>query len=97
MKLNCTADQRAMVAEGARERRSKLAVSEHSARAGEASAAARNGNTSVNVSDVSKPKRDTRAEVARESKIPERKLRAAAEVKNPSTAKTPTFPIPQFF
>jgi hypothetical protein len=43
--------------------------------------AARNGNTSVNVSDVSKPKRDTRAEIARETKVPERKLLAAAEVK----------------
>ncbi len=71
-------DQRAMVAEGARERRSKLAVKAHSSQAGKASAAARSGNTSVNVSEVlrTQPKRDTRAEIARETKVPERKLRA---------------------
>jgi hypothetical protein len=33
---------------------------------------------SVNVSDKEQPKRDTRAEVAREPKLPERKPRAAA-------------------
>jgi len=35
-----------------------------------------------------RPKRDTRVEVAREAKIPERKLRAAVEVKkaNPELA-----------
>jgi hypothetical protein len=70
-----------MVAEGARERRSRLAVKAHSSQAGKASAAARSGNTSVNVSEVlraSQPKRDTRAEIARETKVPERKLCAAA-------------------
>jgi hypothetical protein len=33
---------------------------------------------------AARPKRDTRAEVAREAKIPERRLRAAAEVKAPA-------------
>ena len=39
-------------------------------------------NVSVNLSDTFKPRKCyTRAEVAKEAKLPERKLRAAAELK----------------
>jgi hypothetical protein len=74
-----------MVAEGAPERRSKLRVSEQRSQAGKVGG--RNHpkvSESVNVSDPLKsqqPKRDTRAEIACEAKVPERKLRAAAKVK----------------
>ena len=83
-----------MVAEGARERRSKLAVQERASkgreRGGDATPeqAEQRKRLSVNVSDK-RPKRDTRAEVAREAKIPERKLRAAAEVKTTPRLKAP--------
>jgi hypothetical protein len=74
-----------MVAEDAPERRSKLRASEQRSQAGKVGG--RNHpkvSESVNMSDPLKsqqPKRDTRAEIAREAKVPERKLRAAAEVK----------------
>ncbi len=60
------------------ERRSRLRMAEQRAAISAKGVAARRGETteSVNVSDpVEKPKRDTRAEVAREVNIPERKLR----------------------
>ena len=57
-----------MVAEGARERRSKLRMQEQRAEAIDKRWHPEKYE-SVNVSD---PKRDTRAEVAREAKIPER-------------------------
>ena len=72
-----------MVAEGARERRSKLRMAEQRAAISAKGVAARRGGTteSVNVSDsvTPQPKRDTRAEIAREANVSERKLRAAAE------------------
>jgi hypothetical protein len=62
-----------MVAEGARERRSKLARSAQASKAGQASGQVRSG---MNVSDAltdtfktSQPKHDTRAEIARETKV----------------------------
>jgi hypothetical protein len=78
-------DQRAMVAEDARERRSKLRMRERSVQARAAVEARypvkRDGE--VNVSSSSAPTQPrTREAVAREHKIPERKLRAAAEVKH---------------
>ncbi len=66
-----------MVVEGARERRSKLTRSAQASKAGQVSGQVRRGaNVSDNATDTLKPKRDTRAEVARETKVPERKLRA---------------------
>jgi N6-adenosine-specific RNA methylase IME4 len=81
---NLTDDQRAMIANDVRERRSRLARSEQAKRAGKASGRSRRGwpNVSVNLSDTfEQRKRDTRAEIAREAKLSERKLRAAAELK----------------
>jgi|HubBroStandDraft_6_1064221.scaffolds.fasta_scaffold961660_1 hypothetical protein len=75
-----------MIANSARERRSKLRMQEERAAISAKGVAARRGETTeeVNVSSsvVSQPQKPrTREAVARENKIPERKLRAAAEVK----------------
>jgi hypothetical protein len=71
-----------MIADSARERRSKLAVQERARKAGEAGGVGRPKDNSLgdNASTkLSEPKPRTREAVARENKIPERKLRAAAE------------------
>jgi len=75
-------DSKAMIWDSIRERRSKLAVAEKLERA--RSIKAGKLSMSDNVSEIEKPRHDTRAEVAREAKLPERKLRAAAEVKKAS-------------
>lgn len=77
---NLSDDQKAMIADSARERRSKLRMAERAGNAGSVGGVGRPKQNSLsdNVSDIEKPKRDTRAEVARENKVPERKLRAAA-------------------
>jgi N6-adenosine-specific RNA methylase IME4 len=76
---NLTDDQRAMVAEAVRERRSKLQMAEQRAAAiGKRWHPEKYG--SIKASDP-KPKRDTRAEVARENKVSERKLIYARELR----------------
>jgi hypothetical protein len=64
-----------MIADDVQERRAKLAVAEKLQRARDVKV----GRTSMsdNATDI-EPKRDTRAEVAKETKLRERKLRAAA-------------------
>lgn len=71
-------DQRAMVAECARERRSRLARGEQASKAGQASGQVRRGETNVpdNATDTFKPKRDRRAEVARKLSQPKHDTRA---------------------
>jgi hypothetical protein len=73
-----------MVAEGARERRSKLYCSEQASKAGQISGQVRRGEMNVprTSRETFKPKRDSRAEIAREAKIPERKRRAAGRLSN---------------
>jgi hypothetical protein len=77
---NLSDDQKAMVAEGARERRADLLRREQLARARDVKAGR---SVEANASPTEQKER-TRTAVARENKIPERKLRAAAEVKHPS-------------
>ena len=72
-----TDDQRAMIADGARERRSKLAVAEKLQRARNVKA----GSSMEDSASPIEPKERTRTAVGREAKVPERKLRAAREVK----------------
>jgi hypothetical protein len=73
---NLTDDQRAVVANDMRETLSALARSEQAK-------AARAGDVSAKSTDTSK--KDTRAAVAVESKLPERKLRLAQEIKKASS------------
>lgn len=81
---NLTDDQRAGIAERVRQRRSALATKERARAAGKTGG--RNHpkfSLSDTVSDklnAQKPKHDTRAAVAREAHVPERKVRAVQEV-----------------
>jgi flagellin-specific chaperone FliS len=72
---NLTDDQRAIVWNEIREQRSKIASEEGAAKARAAKA------DSVELTESEKPKRDTRAEVAREAKLSESKLRRAQKLK----------------
>jgi N6-adenosine-specific RNA methylase IME4 len=76
---NLTDDQRAIIADEVREERSALALAERAARANDVKYG-RASSLSDTLTDK-EPWRDVRAEVARETKIPERKLRYAAEVR----------------
>lgn len=90
---NLSDDQRAAIGLRVMRRRSSAAVAAHSRLAGIASGQARQSNTSDDLTDMFRaepaprpapaapsPKIDTRAAVAREARVPERKLRAAAEI-----------------
>ncbi len=83
---NLTDDQRAVIADSVRERRSEIAKRERTAHA----TASRRTNVSDGVSDTKvklhsvtppRPKADNRAAVAKEMRIPERKLKAVMEIK----------------
>jgi hypothetical protein len=91
---NLTDDQRAVIWDSIRDRRSAIAKSERSAKANEA----RNGDDSslsANLTDKQPPdpvpapamKRDTRKEVAAESGLPESKLRSVAQLKKSNPEK----------
>jgi len=75
-------DSKAMIWDSIRERRSKLRMQERAVSANESKY--KHPSLSDTLTDKDKPRHDTRAEVAREAKLPERKLRAAAEVKKAS-------------
>lgn len=77
---NLTDDQRAIVADEVREERSALAVREKLQRARDVKA----GRPMEATLSPIEPKERTRKAVSREAKIPERKLRAAAEVNRTS-------------
>ena len=72
---NLTDDQRAIVWNEIREQRSKMASEEGAAKARAAKA------DSGKLTETGKPKRDTRAEVGREAKLSESKLRRAQQLK----------------
>jgi len=72
---NLTDDQRAIVWNEIRERRSKIASEEGAAKARAAKA------DSDKKTETKQPKRDTRAEVAKEAKLSESKLRRAQKLK----------------
>lgn len=86
---NLTDDQRTTIALSILERRSAMAKRERASKAGriggngrpKPTTTERQNNLSDTLSDKLKPKTDTRAEVAKEVKVPERKLRDLAEVK----------------
>src|SRR5262245_22638550 len=94
---NLTDDQRTAIWDSIRERRSDLAKRERAAKGGKTSTnsystdpkTVKEKHLSDNVSDKSEPKADTRAAVAKEAKLPERKLRdfAALKKKAPAAAK----------
>jgi N6-adenosine-specific RNA methylase IME4 len=83
---NLSDDQRAMVAQGAIERRSKLRMAEQRKAAAESRWHKDDKCEQDNVSrsHAAEIKPATRTEVARENNIPERKLRTAAEIKKAS-------------
>jgi hypothetical protein len=74
---NLSDDQETMIWESIRERRSKVRMQERAGKANDA----KYGRASLSETSTDRAKPDSRAEVAREARIPERKLRAAAEVK----------------
>jgi len=76
---NLRDDQRAIIADEVREARSALAIAERAERANEVKYG-RASSLSDTLTDK-EPGRDTRAEIARETGLPERKLRYAAEVR----------------
>jgi len=84
---NLSDDQRSVIADSIRERRSKAAVIAAASKAGKSGGRGRansvEDNASSTLSDDGKKGR-TRAAVAEELKVPERKLRAVAEVKKSS-------------
>jgi hypothetical protein len=72
-----------MIANSARERRSKLTMQERARKGGETGGVGRPKENSLgdNASTkLSEPKPRTREAIARENKIPERRLRAAARM-----------------
>lgn len=73
---NLTDDQRSMVADDLREARAKISLSEHAKTA----RAAQLGSGAKSASGP-KPKKRVRAAVAKESKLPEKKLRHAQQIK----------------
>lgn len=85
---NLTDDQRAVIADSVRERRSDAAKKERAANAGKAGGNGRlkESSLSVNVSDKL-PKKDNRESVAKEARVPERKVRAVAEVKKKASSR----------
>jgi N6-adenosine-specific RNA methylase IME4 len=82
---NISDDQRSVIADSIRERRSKAAVAAAAAIGGKSGGKGRpkidSDSDALTEPLTSKPKTDTRAAVAKEMKVPERKLRAVAEVK----------------
>lgn len=82
---NITDDQRTAIAESIRERRSKAARSSQAKQAGKQGGRGNKKSVSDNVSDTvsqpPKPKTDTRAAVAKETKVSERKLKDMAAIK----------------
>jgi len=72
---NLTDDQRAVVWNEIREQRSKIASEEGAAKARAAKA------DSVKLTESERPKRDTRAEIAKEARLSESKLRRAQKLK----------------
>jgi hypothetical protein len=75
---NLTDDQRAAIWNEIREARSKLAVAAKMQKARDAKAG---GLMSAKTADIALPKRDTRKEIAAESRLPEGKLRQAQALK----------------
>jgi ParB-like chromosome segregation protein Spo0J len=76
---NLTDDQRAVVWNEIREQRSAMEVAARLQAARNAKAAP--GPISAKTADKERPKRDTRADVAKESKLPESKLRKIQQLK----------------
>lgn len=80
---NLSDDQRAAIAYSVQRRRSEIAKRERASKGGEAERK-KEQHLSDTVTDKQdknlRPKTDTRAAVAREAKVPERKMRAVAEV-----------------
>ena len=78
---NLTGDQYLILADEVCEQRQRLARREQTRRAGRASGRARRGDPNVEATAVSTFKARTRAEMAKQFKISERKLRYAREVR----------------
>jgi N6-adenosine-specific RNA methylase IME4 len=83
---NLTDDQRAVIADSVRERRSDAAKKERAAEAGKVGGNGRPKDSSLShtLSDKlsdNKPKQDTRVAVSKEARVPRRKLDTIAEVK----------------
>jgi ParB-like chromosome segregation protein Spo0J len=75
---NLTDDQRAVVWNELREQRSRIVQAEKLRKARDVRAGI---SISVNLAEIEPPKRDTRAEVAKEAHLPESKLRRAQKLK----------------
>jgi hypothetical protein len=79
---NLTDDQRAVVANDLREARSAIVQAEHLAKAREI----KENPILAKSAQIEKPVHNTRTAVAKESKLPERKIRLAQEIKKVSPA-----------
>jgi ParB-like chromosome segregation protein Spo0J len=75
---NLTDDQRAIIWNEIREQRSEIAQAEKLQKARDAKAS---GPISAKSAEIERPKKDTRAETAKEAKLSESKLRRAQELK----------------
>jgi N6-adenosine-specific RNA methylase IME4 len=84
---NLSDDQRSVIADSIRERRSLVAVTAAAAKARQAKASGSVEDTSSSTDKDDGKKGRTRAAVAEELKVPERKLRAVAEVKKTDAGK----------